>query len=153
YLNQIDRTPYASGKVPANLTSLTLSLKLPTSTAGTVYVAVLGKNNMETSRTPVKYEAEPQTPMPDVSQLSLVNHKISAPDTITVSGLHKGDVIKVYDKNGKTLLGTFTATKDGTNTFSKSKLFGATASYVYISLTTTGMTESDLLQVNYSNEQ
>ncbi|MGZ4107907.1 MAG: hypothetical protein ACXVO1_11295, partial [Tumebacillaceae bacterium] len=67
--------------------------------------------------------------------------------------LHKGDVIKVYDKNGKTLLGTFTATKDGTNTFSKANLFGATASYVYISLTTTGMTESALLQVNYLNEQ
>ncbi|HDX9708096.1 TPA: hypothetical protein ROY17_005938, partial [Bacillus thuringiensis] len=68
------------------------------STGGTVYVTVTKSNKDESKRVTVKYEAEPTTVAPAVEKITVSNNKVEAEDTITVSELKKGDIVRVYEE-------------------------------------------------------
>ncbi|MED2958539.1 hypothetical protein P4306_12355, partial [Bacillus thuringiensis] len=83
----------AEGKKEATITGKDLLV----STGGTVYVTVTKPNKDESKRVAVKYEAEPTTVAPAVEKITVSNNKVEAEDTITVSELKKGDIVRVYE--------------------------------------------------------
>ncbi|MED1001549.1 hypothetical protein P4T45_10725, partial [Bacillus mobilis] len=66
-------------------------------TGGTVYVTVTKPSKDESKRVAVKYEAEPTTAALEAEKVTVTNNKAGDEDTITVSELKTGDVVRVYE--------------------------------------------------------
>jgi len=86
-------------------------------------------------------------PVPSTAPLATnitVTNSVGAADSILISGLTAGDIVKVYTAaTDGTVLGTVTAAAGG-NTAAVSNLnLGAAAGNVYVSVTSTGKTESN----------
>jgi hypothetical protein len=89
-----------------------------------------------------------QSPALKPSQIKIVNNKGKA-DTITVSGLTKGDKIQVYNTSSKgKLLASKTST--GSTVTLSIKQPGTKSGKIYITLTRKGMTESNRIAVSYA---
>ncbi|MDR4949921.1 PPC domain-containing protein [Neobacillus cucumis] len=116
-------------------------------TAGKVYVTVTRKGMTESTKIAVSYTGE-QTTALLASQVAVVNNKGTA-DTITVSTLHKGDVIRIYDVNGKYLT---TVTSSGSQVTASITQLGTSAGYIFVTNTRTGMTTSAKTKVAYKAE-
>ena len=54
------------------------------------------ENELESARTAVKYESQ-VTVAPAVDTAKVANNKAGDADTITVSGVAEGDLVRVYD--------------------------------------------------------
>ncbi|MGN5648470.1 hypothetical protein [Bacillus sp. Brlt_9] len=88
----------AEGTVEEQGKSLTISKKdLLEAKGGTVYVTVTKKEKEESSRTAIKYTAEPVTKAPAVKMITVVNNKASVEDEVKVEGVKKGATVRVYD--------------------------------------------------------
>ncbi|MGZ4106672.1 MAG: hypothetical protein ACXVO1_04915, partial [Tumebacillaceae bacterium] len=99
----------------------------------------------------ILYKAEVTKALLD-GQVKVANN-LWGPDTVDVTGLKKGDVIKVYDANGK-LLNASAAVGTGKNSVSISiSQLGAGVGFVNVSITSSGWLESDPLKVTYAAEQ
>ncbi|PQD96151.1 hypothetical protein CYL18_06000 [Pradoshia eiseniae] len=130
-------------------TSLNLTVKQLSQTAGKIYVTNTQSGYLESSRTAVSYKAEPSAPL-KTTQVKITNNRTSQ-DVITVSGIKKGDNIKVYDKaSGGKLLVSKKAT--GTSLNLTVKQLTQKAGKVYVSVTKTGLLESSRVGVSYKAE-
>lgn len=123
--------------------------------AGTVYVTVQNKGGTESTTTSKAFSAEPLTSAPVVGStgnLVLTNNITGSPDTITVTGINSGDILRVYSaaKGGNP---TAVAYAEGTSATIYVNQFGAdTSGKVYVSLQTTGKCESSRTSVSYDKE-
>ncbi|WNB92513.1 pre-peptidase C-terminal domain-containing protein [Bacillus sp. NEB1478] len=81
-----------------------------------------------------------------------VNNNKGKSDSVTVNGLAKGDVVKVYNASSKgTLLASATST--GTSATLSIKQVGTKSGKIYVSVTKSGLAESDRVAVTYKGEQ
>jgi len=131
-------------------TSVTLTAKQVGEKAGKVYVSITRSGMSESARTAISFAGEQSNALQS-SQVKVVNNKGKA-DSVTVSKIAKGDIIKVYNASSK---GTLLASKEsgGTSTTLLIKQLGQKAGKVYVTTTNPGMTESTRTAVNYSAER
>ncbi|MFG3727076.1 hypothetical protein ACGGBA_17690, partial [Bacillus mobilis] len=140
----------AEGKVEVTITKTDL-LK---ATGGTVYVSVQSENELESTRTAMKYESE-VTVAPAVDTVKVLNNKAGDEDVITVSELAPGDIVKIYDAStGGNLKATSAAVAEGKKeaTITGKDLLVATGGTVYVTVTKPNKDESKRVTVKYGAE-
>ena len=116
--------------------------------AGATYVTVTKPSMSESTRTACKFEGEVSNAL-QVNQVNITNNKGKA-DRVAVSGVAKGDIVRVYDANSKLLVASPQAT--GTTVTADVKQLGTKAGYAYVSVTRAGMKESTKVKVAYKAE-
>ncbi|MHB8073747.1 hypothetical protein [Desulfosporosinus fructosivorans] len=121
--------------------------------AGSIYVSLkkVGENEA-TTRLKTDYIAEPQT-------YELADHNIviknnaGVADTVTVTDLTSGDIIKVYNTPAKTiLLGKATVAKGKTEAIASIKQLGIASGNVSVTVTSPGERESETFEKGYLKE-
>ncbi|MGG3725324.1 hypothetical protein ABET23_00005, partial [Bacillus wiedmannii] len=141
----------AEGKKEATITGKDLLV----ATGGTVYVTVTKPSKDESKRVAVKYEAEPTTVAPLVGEITILNNKAGDEDTITVSELKTGDVVRVYEasKGGEAIATSkAVADKETEATIKKADLLKTTGGTVYVSVQGVNELESTRVAVKYESE-
>ncbi|WP_163192442.1 hypothetical protein [Clostridium thermarum] len=151
----------AVAKAAKGETSATATVNIPQlgSAAGTAYITVTRKGLLESAKMPVPYNAEKQTTV-DLGTLSLniVNNALGTQDTVTVSNLREGDLVKVYlTAAADTAAGTATAKaakgeSTATATVSIPQL-GTSEGIAYLTVTQKGQLESVKIPIYYSAEK
>ena len=121
--------------------------------AGKVYVTVTTPGKNESQRYVASYAAEAKSNPPKLSGIKITNNKSGTSDRIVVTGLNAGDVVKVYrTKSTPTVLvSTTVATGSTVATLTYSQL-GVEAGSVYISVTSSGKSESNRIFKSYLKE-
>ncbi|PFR45637.1 hypothetical protein COK35_28390, partial [Bacillus cereus] len=140
----------AEGKVEVTITKTDL-LK---ATGGTVYVSVQSENELESTRTAMKYESE-VTVAPAADTVKVTNNKAGDEDAITVSELAPGDIVKIYDAStGGNLKATSAAVAEGKKevTIKGKDLLVVTGGTVYVTVTKPNKDESKRVAVKYGAE-
>ncbi len=141
-----------SASVEGGATYATVSIAQLGSTAGEIYVSVTSTDSLESALTKVSYSAEAQTNALSESAVSVTNNYKSS-DTIVVSGLTYGDVIKVYDKAaGGSLLGTVTVSSTASTASITVEQLGTASGKVYVTKTSKNLQESEVTEVSYDAE-
>jgi len=133
-------------------TSATITIDQLGTKAGTVYVTVTSTGKTESIRTSKTYTSE-VTAAPLAANIIVANNFYETSDAIKVIKLTEGDIVTVYQAStGGAVLGTATV-EDGatTATITVSQL-GTAAGKVYVSITTTGKSESVRTAKAYSKE-
>ncbi|MCQ4088036.1 S-layer homology domain-containing protein [Saccharibacillus sp. JS10] len=116
--------------------------------AGSVRVSIV-RGTSESPSTLKSYLAEPvATPAPAAADITVVNARGTTNDSVTVTGVTSGDIVRVYAADGTTELGERTAT--GSSVVIPVAL-GASAGTVNVSVERGGF-ESPLTQVSYGAE-
>ncbi|WP_052476208.1 6-bladed beta-propeller [Cohnella kolymensis] len=134
-----------SSTVGAGETSATVSILQLGTGSGTVYVSVTNLGKAESSRTAKTYGSEPvvQSTAPSASDVTVSNHTAPTPDTVSVSGLAAGDMVKVYDAAADgNLLGSSTVGAGETSATVSILQLGTGSGTVYVSVTNLGKAES-----------
>ncbi|MEK8130484.1 immunoglobulin-like domain-containing protein [Paenibacillus filicis] len=147
YSTSTGGTAVGTETVPADQTSVTVSIPQLGTEAGDVFVSVTSKGKTESARTSKAYDAEPivevVTPAPSADQITVVNNSAGTADTVTVNGLTAGDVVKVYNTaTGGTAVGTGTVAAGQTSVTISIPQLGTAAGDVFVTVTSTGKTES-----------
>ncbi|MCR2821449.1 NPCBM/NEW2 domain-containing protein [Lederbergia panacisoli] len=135
----------------ATSSTMKLSIKQLGTKSGKVYVTLTRTDMSESAKIAVSYKAEKAvSPKISAKNVTVVNNKKKA-DTITVKGLKKNDVVKVYNSKGKLLIQSKKATS---STLKVSiKQLGTKSGKVYVTLSRTNMTESAKTAVSYKAEK
>ncbi|MCD1262056.1 hypothetical protein B5M42_025210, partial [Paenibacillus athensensis] len=149
YAKTDDVKPLATATVAATATSATLSIAQLGADGGKVYISVLALGKTVSERLEVSFDKEPQTDAPTGSNVTYTNN-LGIPDTVKVTSLVAGDIVKVY-KHGdlKTLLGTGTVAAGKTDVTISLKDTGATAGSVDLTVTTKNKRESQVYEAAY----
>jgi hypothetical protein len=136
----------AKGKV-----EVTVSISQTTTEAGNVYVSVTNKAKLESERVEKEYIEEATTPDPDENKIVAINNV--GMDLVLIYGLKSGDVVKVYDSatDGKVLGTLKVAVNQSYATIAITQL-GAIGGDIYISLTRTGLKESERVKKSVDAE-
>ncbi len=125
--------------------------------SGNVYVTVTKKGLLESDKLiKVPYFAEKRSNTPFVSNVTPKNNALGTTDTVTVTNLQVGDIVKVYStstSDGKSAIGeamgTATATADKSSTaVAKVSIpqLGTGRGYIYVSVISKGLLESDITE-------
>ncbi|MGW6150616.1 hypothetical protein ACWFN4_24865 [Bacillus mycoides] len=149
----------AEGTVEDQSKALTISKKdLLEAKGGTVYVTVTKKEKEESTRTAIKYAAEPVTIAPAVKMITVVNNKASVEDEVKVEGVKKGATVRVYDAaTGGKELGKVIVKGDSESGIALVKIKqiaknAKTAGTVYVSVENVDGLESPRTAVKYDTE-
>ncbi|MGK0468923.1 hypothetical protein [Clostridium sp.] len=146
-------------------TTAVVSIPQLGSGAGSVYVSVTSKGLIESDRTEVTYDAEKATLISKNMTGTTVNSAVGTPDTVTITGLELGDIIKVYqDASADEEVGIGTSIGTATGVADKEKndiaatatipQLGAAGGNIYVSVTSEGFLESNkLIKVKYFAEK
>ncbi len=138
------------GTATATGNNATVSISQLGTSAGTVYVSVTSSNKLESTRVPISYSAESQSTLITSDDISVTNN-VGIADTVYVSELSAGDIIKVYDaQSGGNLLGTATVAASGTDGTVTISQLGTSAGTVYVSITSTNKLESSRIAASYT---
>ncbi|MEH7073893.1 Ig-like domain-containing protein [Neobacillus drentensis] len=132
-------------------TTTILSVKQLGQTNGKIYISTIRSGLKESKRVAVSYKGE-QTNLLSAKQMKITNNrKIS--DVIYVTHLKKNDVIRIYSaaKSGKQLIKPVTA--KGSTLKLKIKQLGKKSGKVYVTVTRSGMLESNRLGVKFKSEK
>lgn len=139
------------GTSTASTTSATVSIDQLGVNAGSIYITATTSGKTESSRTEVSYTAESASDIISSGNVTVVNNS-DASDTISITGLSIGDVVKVYkDSTTTSYITTMTATGNLTTTVTISQL-GTSSGTVYLTVATSGKTESDRAAISYAAE-
>jgi hypothetical protein len=145
-------TLLGSGTVEMYKTEVTISVSQLNSQGGRIYVTVTGRGKLESARTEVEYTAKTATRAPSAAS-STIENNAGIPDTVTVTGLDQGTVLKVYDRPaGGTPIATATVPSGSMEATAIITQLGTEAGSVYISLTAPGKTESERVRIDYTSE-
>lgn len=119
--------------------------------AGKIRVSLtsLGKRESDKSNV-ISYDEEPQSYSLGLHNITVINNAGLA-DTVTVTDLEGGDIVKVYSAAGR-LTGKATVAKGKTETVVSIRQLGTGAGEVKIAVTSIGKIESDKLTKPYSAE-
>jgi trimeric autotransporter adhesin len=146
--NVLGTATVATGSTEAAVTISQLG-----SAAGTIYVSVTGTNKLESSRLAINYDAEETTSSVSAGNVAVTNNSGSS-DTVYVSGLNAGDLVKVYDSaSGSNLLGSATVGSTSTDVTISITQLGTAAGNIYVSATGTSKKESSRTEAAYSAEE
>jgi CTP-dependent riboflavin kinase len=116
---------------------------------GTYYLVLYSGSNA--SQKTYEFKVSLKTKSLNASQIKVTNNKGKA-DTVKVSGIAKGDTIKVYSASSKgKLLASKKAT--GTSTTLSIKQLGQKSGKVYVSVTSPNLKESNRRAVSYAAEK
>ena len=141
-----------SATVASSKTEATVTISQLGTAAGSVYVSVTGTGTLESGRTEANYTAEAKSAAPVADNITVTNN-VGTSDTVYVTGLTVGDVVKAYDAAAKgTLLGSATVAAAKTDATITIAQLGSAAGSVYVSVTSTGKSESDRTQADYTVE-
>ncbi|MBT2618465.1 MULTISPECIES: PPC domain-containing protein [unclassified Bacillus (in: firmicutes)] len=138
---------FATSK-PASGSSTTFSIKQLGKNAGFIYVSNTKSGMLESSRVKVSFKAEPKTPKPSASNITIKNNKGKS-DTVIVKGLKKSDVVKLYSSSGKYLSSKTSNSSSATITV---KQLGKGSGSAYVTVTRPGMNESDKVKKTFKAE-
>ncbi len=139
--------------VQANRTSTTLTIGQLGASAGKVYITRMSRGRLEGPRVAVNYDAEPKTDKLDEACVTITNNAAGTADTILVEGLMTGDVVKVYSAaTGTKTVGTATTGVNKTSVAITVSQLGSNGGIVYISVTSSGYSESDRLAIEFEAE-
>lgn len=145
-------TLLGTGTVPVYGTEVAISVSQLSSSGGSIYVTATSAGKLESSRTEVAYGGKTATIAPAVSDITVVNNAGIA-DTVTVTGIDAGTVIKVYTAiSGNTPAGTATAQAGSIEATAGITQLGSGSGKVYVSLTAPGKTESIRTEADYEAE-
>jgi len=119
--------------------------------SGTVNVSVTRKEMQESALEPVDYDAEVQSSPPVDADITVVNNvQASSDDTVTVTGLVAGDIIKVYKTSaGGLLWGKATVASGSTEAKLTIRQLGTGAGSVWVTVTSAGKLESTRIEQSY----
>lgn len=116
---------------------------------GTYYLQI--KNYYGNIDIPYSFKLYMQTPGLASSKITVTNHK-GKKDSIRISGIKKGDVIKVYNASTKGKLIAQKTSTGSADTISVNQI-GEKAGKIYVTVTTPSMTESKRTAVSFIGEQ
>ncbi|MFF2856886.1 hypothetical protein [Peribacillus sp. NPDC058002] len=115
--------------------------------AGRYYISVNDYTNTRNH----KYQLAVKVPTPSISSKSVqITNYVGKSDSVKVSALAKGDVVKLFDSKGK-LFATSKPVSGSSTTFSIKQL-GKNAGFIYVSNTKSGMLESSRVKVSFKAE-
>ncbi len=142
-----------TGTVATYNSEVTITVSQLSEAAGKVYISVTSPGKLESDRTPVDYDAKPASTSVDPSNVTVLNN-VGIADTITVTGLDPNTIIKVYSSaSGGNPIGTATIAADSSEATINISQLGASAGSIYITITSTGKTESGRTQISYPSEE
>lgn len=142
----------ASGIVANGQTQVVITLPELGDANGSLYLSRASKGKFESPRIKVDYTSEPSSEGVSSDQVTVTNNAGKA-DTVVVSELAAGDIVKVYsDAAGGSLLGTATVASNNTQATVSISQLGSAAGSVYITVTTKGRTESGRIRAYYTAE-
>jgi trimeric autotransporter adhesin len=151
YATLTSTAPIASG-IAGNTPTVTLAPGILSAAGGRIYVTVTSTTANESARTAVSYAKEVTNTAPALTSIAVSNNYL-VPDTIAVSGLKAGDVIKVYGTSTSTvILGTDTVTGTTALITLASGVLSANGGNVYLTLTSPTANESTRTTVPYAKE-
>ena len=154
--DKLDTTGKVLGtsKVAAGKTDATVSIAQLGKTEGNIYVTVTSTIKRESSKVTKAFDAEPVSIKSVVANITTTNNAIIA-DTVKVTGLTVGDIVKVYDKldSTKKVLGTGTVLAGKTEVIINIAKLPLDFGNVYVSVTSPKKLESDLVESTYEKEQ
>ncbi len=158
YATSTATTPIVtSNSVSSGTTSIVISQlnMFATSTAGSVYITVKGAGKRESTKLTVPYKTDVTT-TPIVSNFVVKNAKSSANDTMIVSGVTSGDIVKVYfDARFLSANYTSSAVTAGSTslTITSSSLFNTSSGgTVYVTITNVDKYESTKTAISYGSD-
>lgn len=137
--------------VASSKTEATISVPQLGTAAGAVYVTIASKGKYESDWMAKSYSAEANSSNPSTSNIVVTNNSGKS-DTVYVSNLNAGDVVKVYDKDGVKLLGSATVASSKTEATVSIAQLGTSSGVIQVSITSTNSTESSKTIVAYSGE-
>ena len=144
-------TPLKTAVVANGSTSVTISIAQLGQDPGVVYISITEEGQLESEKLEFEYSSEPKTDAIDESQVE-INNNANAKDTVTVTGLAEGDIVKVYSTEDK-ILGTATVEAGKTEAVVTIAQLGEEATTVKVSLTSKDKLESDKLEVEVAGEE
>jgi hypothetical protein len=154
YSSSTGTTESGTATVADSATTATVTIAQLGTTAGTAYISVTSTGKDESSRTAKAYIAEPSLTVstaPAAAAITTTNNATGTNDTVAVTGLTAGDVVKVYSSaSGGTAIGTATVATGATTATVSIAQLGTTAGTVYVSVTSTGKAESARTAKAYS---
>lgn len=96
--------------------------------------------------------ASEQSTAPDAENITVINNAGSK-DTVYVCGLEPKDIVKVYNAaTGGKKLGSKTVSSSGDSVTITISQLGTGSGSVYVSVTSSGCTESERVEANYDAE-
>nr|WP_269481881.1 IMP dehydrogenase [Bacillus mycoides] len=119
-----------------------------------MYVSVKGVDGLESPRTAVKYDTEVSA-APVAKTIAVENNKKGAEDTIKVTDLTEGDIVKVYNvaKDGEVKATSEAVAEGGKEaTIEVKDLLESTGGTVYVTVTKSNKDESSRTAVKYATE-
>ena len=144
-------TAYLIGSATSTGTSVTISVNQLGKAIGTIYVTKTTTGNLESTFTGKQYTAEPISTAPAVGDITITNNFEGTPDTIDVSNLSTGDIVKVYNTLSTSIpLGGVVST--GTSATMTIYQLGRTAGTTYVSIKRSGGLESPRTTKSYDAE-
>ncbi|PUB10140.1 hypothetical protein [Paenisporosarcina sp. OV554] len=134
----------------ATSSSVSLSIKQLGLKASKLYVTVTSSGLKESSRAAISFQGEQSNSL-KASLVKVSNNK-GKNDIVTVTGISKGDTVKIYNSSTK---GSLLATKQTTSSsVSLSiKQLGLKASKIFVTVTSSGMTESARVAISFQGEK
>lgn len=151
---------YIAGNIPAGLatvaegeTSATAMVAQVGKSKSKIYVTVTSPDKSESVRTIKEVPDESISTAPASNNIVVANNKGTA-DTITVSGVNAGDVIRIYAKStGDPVIGSFKVAEGETSASITVYQLGAKAGTIYISVTSPDKPESTRTAKPFAAEQ
>lgn len=146
-------TLLGSATASSSRTEVTISITQLGTSDGYVYVSVTGSYKNESGRIKVEYSAETETDSSSEDSITVTNNVVGTADTVEVTDLTGGDLVKVYSlASGGKLLGSATVADAGSYVTVSITQLGTSAGSVYVSVTGESKLESGRVQVDYAAE-
>ncbi|MED1791129.1 hypothetical protein P4V54_00450 [Brevibacillus nitrificans] len=142
----------STGTVATGKNNVTMSVAQLGQGAGSVKVTRTQKGYLESEKVTKEYEAEQKAPIVDADKITITN-LVGVADTVQVTDLTPGDIIKVYDAAGVKVLSTGTVATGKNNVTLSVAQLGQVAGSVKVTRTQRGYLESEKVTKEYEAEQ
>lgn len=146
--------PLGTASVSGGATSAPISIGQLGAAGGHIYVTVTRPSYSESRRIVKSFPAEPISDAPAATMIRAANRAGGSGDTVTVRGLHVGDIVRVYaDATKSNLLGSGTVTSSTTDgTVISVSPLDAGGGVLYVTVTEQGKRESRPTEKAYEGE-
>lgn len=152
YSAEVGGTLLGKGTVATYSSEVTISVSQLSDAGGDVYITVTAPGKLESTRIKVTYGEKTSSTPPNASNVEIYNN-VGFADTITVFGMEPNTLVKVYSQpTGGNPLGTATVPADSTEATISITQLGVNEGTVYVTVTTTGKTESSRAAIPYEKE-
>ncbi|AEY64583.1 hypothetical protein [Clostridium sp. BNL1100] len=146
-------TALGTATVATGKTEAVVSITQLGTEAGKVFVTVTSAGKLESTRTEVAYAEEATSTAPVADNITVTNNVTGKADTVKVTGLAAGDVVKVYkDGTATTTLGTATVAATATEATVTIQQLGVVEGSVFVTVTSAGKKESTRVEKAYEAE-